>query len=190
MDLKITPTLCLLLTLLSTSASAQILHKEKKAVLEQDSRNTAVAFSLTTTKKQLNFCVQNLNDQGSTMDVFRVFLHTAAQLKDRGFDQVNLCFRKHTRFILSGEHFVALGEELGVQNPAYTIRTFPEKLKKSDGQQAFEMHQGGVLYLMREQMADFSRMNEVWYLSDLIREREARKDALRPKSFAPDDEVF
>ncbi|MBB1488631.1 hypothetical protein [Oceanospirillum sediminis] len=190
MQFKIKLLLGLLFALLSASASAQILHKEKKAVLEQDSRNTAVAFSLTTTKKQLNFCVHNLTEQGSAMDVFRVFLHTAAQLKDRSFDQVNLCFKKEPRFVLSGQHFSTLGEELGIQNPAYTLRTFPEKLKKPDGQQAFNIHQGGMLYLMRAQMNDFNHMNEEWYLEDLVKEREAKKDALRPRSFAPDAEVF
>lgn len=180
----------LLITLLSFSVWGKSLQAERQSIIERDPRNRAVEFSLSISDKQLNFCVTNITGEGRPMDVFRVFLHTAAQLKNRSFQHVNLCFRQQTRFVLSGSHFTTLGEELETQNPTYTLRTFPEKLKRADGQAAFDVHQGGLIYLMRAQMSDFNRMNKAWYLAELVKEREAKKNALRPKSFAPDNEVF
>lgn len=124
------------------------------------------------------------------MDVFRIFLQTAEHFKGRSFEKVALCFRNENRFMLSGDDFRVMGEEFGVQNPAYTIRTFPEKLTTTQGAAAFATHKGGVLYLMRVQMADFNQMHAQWYLNDLLAERAAAKDAKRPKVFAPDEEVF
>ena len=39
-------------------------------------------------------------------------------------------------------------------------------------------------------MKDFHDMNGVWYMNELVAEQKAKTDALRPKEFAPDDEVF
>lgn len=163
---------------------------EKISILERDSRNSSVEFDLYTNGKNLVYCVINLSDGASAMDVFRVFLHTAEKLKDRPFEMVNLCFRKETRFVLDGDDFVTIGQELETQNPMYTIRTFPEKLLLPDGTRAYEERRGGMIYLMNAQMGDFNDMNGKWYMNELAAEIKARTDALRPKEFASDEEVF
>ena len=124
------------------------------------------------------------------MDVFRVFLHTAEYFKDKDFKTINLCFRGKVRFILKGVDFKVMGNDFGSQNPVYTLRTFPEKLLLPNGSNAYQSHRGGLLYLMKVQMEDLSDMNGIWYLNELLSEKKADKDALRPKKFAPDEKVF
>lgn len=144
-----------ILIVLSFSACGGELKYEKKFVLERDSRNSNVDFSLTSKKQRLRYCVNNLSDEASAMDVFRVLPHSAELLKDWNFDKIELCFRKEIRFILGGGDFKIIGENLDTQNPIYTIRTFPEKLSLPDGESAYKAHKGGLLYLMRVQIADF-----------------------------------
>lgn len=179
-----------LLLIFPLSACGNELSAEKKLILEKDARNEAVDFTLRTKGNDLQYCVNSISGEASAMDVFRVFLHTADQFKGRQFENVHLCFRKEARFVLDGNDFAVIGAEYETQNPLYTIRTFPEKLHLPDGTTPYEEHRGGVLYLMRVQMADFQDMNEKWYLTDLMSEINAKKDALRPKEFASDDEVF
>lgn len=179
-----------LLLIFPLSACGSELSAEKKLILEKDSRNQTVDFTLHTDGNDLEYCVNNISGEASSMDVFRVFLHAADQLKEKRFENVRLCFRREARFVLDGNDFAVIGAEYETQNPLYTIRTFPEKLLLTDGTAPYKEHRGGVLYLMRVQMADFQDMNEKWYMTDLITEINSKKDALRPKEFASDDEVF
>ena len=179
-----------LLIIITLSACGDELKNEMDAILETDPRNKSVNFSLQNSGKNLDFCVHNLSDEASTMDVFRVFLHAADYLKNRQFEKVNLCFRNETRFVLDGANFLVIGQEFETQNPMYTVRTLPEKLSLPDGQAAYETHSGGLFYLMRVQMEDFSDMNNEWYMNELAEEQKAKTDAQRPTEFAPDEEVF
>jgi hypothetical protein len=178
-----------MICMLFTACGGQ-LEAEKKLVLANDSRNANVDFNLFKSGNNLRYCVNNLSGEGSAMDVFRVLLQTADLLKENSYEKVELCFRNKTKFFLGGDEFKVIGEEFGEQNPMYTIRTFPEKITLLDGSNAYEMHKGGVLYLMGVQMADFQDMNGKWFMNDLVSEIEAEKDAKRPKEFAPDEEVF
>lgn len=174
----------------SFAACSEQLKNEKKSVISNDARNENVDFDLVQSGKNLRYCVNDLSGEGSAMDVFRILLQTADLLKERDFEEVELCFRRETRFLLGGDDFKVMGNEFGEQNPMYTIRTFPEKLSLVDGERAYEEHRGGVLYLMRVQMADFQDMNKKWFMNDLVSEMKAEKDTKRPKEFAPDEEVF
>lgn len=179
-----------LLVIISLSVCGNEFKTEKEAILERDSRNQSVNFSLQTSGKNLDFCVIDISSEASVMDVFRVFLHTADQFKRRQFEKVILCFRGEMRFVLDGDHFSLIGQEFEMQNPMYTVRTFPEKLSLPNGQNAYESHSGGILHLTRVQLEDFHNMNGAWYMNDLVTEQKAKTDALRPKEFASDDEVF
>lgn len=117
-------------------------------------------------------------------------MQTAAALKEQHFSQVALCYQNDNKYLLSGEDFQAIGQEYGVQNVAYTVRTFPEKLRSASGEKSFQTHRGGVLYVMNKQMANFNIMNRQWYLSDILQKRKAIEDSKRPKTFAKDEDVF
>ncbi len=179
-----------LLALATFSACGGELTAEKQAILDRDPRNGNVSFSLWASDHQLSYCVDGLSGEASVMDAFRVLLHAADLLKDRTFEAVNLCFRTDVRFVLAGDDFKLIGQEFETQNPMYTLRTFPEKLFLPSGERAYESHEGGVLYLMRVQMADFQDMSGKWFMNDLLAEQKAEMDARRPKEFAPDEEVF
>lgn len=172
------------------SVSAGELKAIEKELIEKDHRNENVDFSFYVTGEIFRYCIDNVADQGSSMDVFRILLQAADNLKNQKFNQVELCFRGSTIFILPGEHFSTIGQEFEKQNPMYTVRTFPEKLKLPNGESAFKKHSGGALYLMRVQMADFKDMNSIWYLDELISERKSETDKLRPTEFSSEEEIF
>jgi hypothetical protein len=171
-------------------ASAEDLNAIADEVINGDPRNTGIDISVSESGSELHFCVNNIQNTHSPMDVFRTFLQSAVALKDESYTAVNLCFRGEDKFVLAGGDFHVLGEEYGTQNPAYTIRTFPEKLTDMTGQAAYPEHKGGVLYLLRVQMEDFRDMHGKWYMNELLVEIKADQDAQRPKNFAPDEEVF
>lgn len=163
---------------------------EKEAVIKRDIRNQNIVFTLSSSDENLEYCVKNIKEEASTLDVFRVFLHIASELKERKYNQVKLCYENTTRFLLSGDDFNVLGKSLGTENPIYTLRTFPEKLFLPDGSNAYSKHEGGILYRVPLQLEDFKDMNEKWYLDDLKAKQKNDLNAKRPKKFSPDVDVF
>lgn len=174
----------------SLSACTDELSVEKQKILDRDLRNSKVQFSLSSNRDDLKYCISDIALDAGPMDVFRVLLHAADTLKYRDFNRVLLCFRNETRFILDGDDFKVIGEELDTQNPMYTVRTFPEKLTLPNGKEAYPKHQGGALYLIRVQMEDFQDMNGRWFLNELSAEKRMEYDKKRPKVFASEEEVF
>lgn len=65
------------------------------------------------------------------------------------------------KFTLEGDYFQELGEEYDFQNPMYTARTLPEKVKKPDGTQAYRSLGGGLSGLS-EQMGNFNELAVDW----------------------------
>ncbi|MBU1467250.1 MAG: hypothetical protein KJ609_18515 [Gammaproteobacteria bacterium] len=159
-------------------------------VISSDQRNTGVEIQLSSDANVLQFCIEDVGELSSQVDVFRVFLQTAAALKEQHFHDVALCYEDTVQYLLSGDDFNVIGNEFGVRNVAYTVRMFPEKLRLKDGSQAFEAHRGGILYVMNKQMSDFHDMNRQWYLSDILQKRKAIEDSKRPTTFAKDEDVF
>lgn len=194
MNLKIHQVFRFISSLLFVLVSHEVVGGDLNAIMndirERDSRNQRIDFSLSQRENVLSYCVNNLSGEASSIDVFRVFLHVADALKDTVFDQVVLCFRGDEKYLLPGGEFGVMGREFEVQNPIYTLRTFPEKLQLPDGRQAFAKHRGGALYLMRVQMEDVNNMHRHWYLNQLIAEKEKNRNVLRPKEFSAEEDVF
>ena len=159
-------------------------------VISSDPRNNGVEIQLSSDANVLQFCIEDVGELSSQADVFRVFLQTAAALKEQRFHDVALCYKNKVQYLLSGDDFKVIGNEFGMQNVAYTVRMFPEKLRFKDGSQAFEAHRGGILYVMNKQMSDFNEMNSEWYFSDVLQKRKAIEDSKRPTTFAKDEDVF
>jgi hypothetical protein len=103
----------------------------------------------------------------SPLDVTRVLLQYAEQQKERSFSAVELLHRGNEKFLLQGDYFRKLGQEYGTQNPAYTIRTLPENLYKSDGSHAFGTWTGGIFGVLGRQMEDFTTLHRAWYIDEL-----------------------
>ena len=61
-----------------------------------------------------------------------------------------------------------MGYEYSFQNPVYTMRTFPEKLKLIDGSDAYPKRSGGIFIIYEKQIEDFNDFNKKWYLDELI----------------------
>lgn len=176
--------------LFSSLANAIDLEGINQQVIKEDLRNQGIDFSLSSEEEVLRFCLEGVGEFSSQSDVFRVFLQTAAALKSQRFQDVALCYQNKVQFLLSGEDFLVLGQEYGVQNLAYTVRMFPEKLRLNDGSAAFEVHRGGLLYVMNKQMIDYRNMHLDWYWRDVVARKNALIDAKRPTVFAEDNDVF
>jgi hypothetical protein len=108
-----------------------------------------------------------LTNTNSRADVFRYLLQLAEKLSDKNFTKVEFAYKGISKFYLKGEDFRALGKEYNVQNPMYTIRTFPEKLKKLDGSSAYETWTGGIFGVLEQQMKDFTDFHDKWYWNDI-----------------------
>ncbi len=140
-------------------------------VIQADVRNSGIdvktfyrdAFS----KSVIVLDIQNITGSVSRIDVFRVLLSFAEEIKDEQFTSIELSFRGETRFIIQGSYFRTLGHEREIQNPVYTIRTFPEKLKTPEGNNAYPEWSGGMLGVLNKQMEDFNDFHDKWYLEDV-----------------------
>lgn len=113
------------------------------------------------------FDLRSVGWGASQVQVLGVFLRFAREMKDRDFREVRLSYRGRTKFILGGDEFSDIGQEYQYQNPVYTIRTFPEKLRTPDGRRAFSTWSGGLLGVVGQQMEDVNALGRRWYLDDM-----------------------
>ncbi len=139
-------------------------------VIKRDPRNDGIDVSVHygsfIDPSTLVFDLRKVSGSKSPADVFRVMLQYADRIKERRFDDIALAYKGSIKFKVEGTYFRTLGEEYGVQNVLYTIRTFPEHLKTPAGTHAYPEWTGGLLGVMNKQMEDFSDFHRQWYLSD------------------------
>lgn len=149
-----------------------MLQRPLDDVLAEDPRNTGLAarahFAGYVQPTEVVFDLRTVGDEKAPIDVFRMFLQFAEKLQDRQFDRVVLAHRGVAKFQIEGTYFRQLGREYSTQNPAYTMRTFPEHVFRPDGTQAFGQWTGGLLGVLKEQMEDFLEFHEQWYLNDMV----------------------
>jgi hypothetical protein len=141
-----------------------------QSVIASDARNAGVEAKARYGDIGLSilvFDLRNISGNNSRADVFRVFLHYAKAMKDKRFDTVELAWRGKAKFVISGSYFQKLGQEFDLQNPVYTIRTFPENLRTPSGERAFPEWEGGIFGVLKAQMDDFNHFHDQWYLDDL-----------------------
>jgi hypothetical protein len=161
----------LVLSLAVYLANYILLQKPFHNVINSDSRNDGINFTIHygyyIYPSDLVIDVKKIDGDKSALDVFRVFLQYSKEINSRTFNEIKLSSKGKTKFILTGKYFKTLGEEYGIQNPAYTIRTFPENLYRPDGQQAFESWTGGWIGVLGKQMNDANEFHKQWYIEDM-----------------------
>jgi hypothetical protein len=143
------------------------LQRKMNEIIEKDSRNKGVEVSVHY-KTYLNpsvlvYDLRGIAGTNSKLDVMRVLLQFADQVKDKKFDRVELAFRGETKFLLDGDYFQRLGREYSFQNPVYTMNHLPENVKRPDGTDAFSTWTGGWLGVATRQMQDFNDFHDQWY---------------------------
>jgi len=141
--------------------------------LNEDIRNNGIDFNLHyqyfILPKICVFDLQKISSDKAPMDIFRVLLQTSYALKNREYDTIVLSFRGKPKFILNGQYFKEIGLEYGIQNPIYTIRTFPEHLCDVNGNPVYKEWNGGLLGVLQKQMEDFQDFNKKWYMEDIVK---------------------
>jgi hypothetical protein len=139
--------------------------------ISSDDRNQGIDFSVHyrnfISTNTLVFDLKKVPTDKTIADVFRVLLQTSAALKDRKFETVELSFQRKPKFTLKGEYFNQLGRHFDVQNPVYTMRTFPENVLDLKGQNVYSERMGGVLGVLTKQVEDFKDFHEKWYIADM-----------------------
>ncbi|MBM4026324.1 MAG: hypothetical protein FJ280_13120 [Planctomycetes bacterium] len=104
-------------------------------------------------------------ESAAPVDLFRALFQSAEALHESGrrFDRVVLARAGSPVFLMEGEAFSTIGAEFSAgQNPAYLIRTLPEKLFRPSGQPAFDRWEGGWLGVLGEQMEDANQAAHQW----------------------------
>lgn len=117
---------------------------------------------------QIVYDLWTVGYDASEAEVMGGLLRFADALKDRRFEKVILAYRGEPRFILDGDDFHRIGQEFDYQNPVYTLRTFPEKLKTMEGRPAFGSWTGGMLGVLNAQLEDLNELGRRWYLNDIL----------------------
>lgn len=112
--------------------------------------------------------LRNVGPESSAARTIGGLVDFAENLSDREFDEVVLAWRGEARFILGGDDFREIGRTASYQNPVYTIRTLPEKLRRPDGSRAFSVWTGGMIGVLGAQMDDVNDFAGQWYLDDAI----------------------
>lgn len=142
------------------------LQKKLDRVIDSDYRNAGIEASAYYKDEVLQstivFDIQNVG-YASRLDVFRVLLDFAEELKDDSFSTVELAYQGDIRFRLDGYYFRTLGRDRHTENPNYMIRTFPEHLQTSYGTQAYPEWSGGIFGVLAKQLEDFNDFHEKWY---------------------------
>jgi hypothetical protein len=145
------------------------------SVMDDDSRNEGVDvrvhFGSYINPNVLVFDLRKISGDKSRLDVLRVLLQFADRLQDKEFNAVALAYRGETRFKLDGFFFQTVGREYSFQNPAYTLRTFPENVQRPDGSSAFGSWTGGLLGVLEKQMSDLNRFCDEWFFLDAATEQ-------------------
>lgn len=149
-------------------------HRPMQAAIDGDPRNAGIAFwayhHYLIDPQTLVIDVRELDLEKSPADVFRLLLQYAEQQQDRRFERVLLAARGQAKLVLSGEDFQTLGREYATQNPVYTMRTFAERLTTLDGEAAFPVRSGGIIYVLGAQMEDFVAVHQRWYVEEFAGE--------------------
>jgi hypothetical protein len=147
------------------------LQSDLGAVLKADPRNNegfVISVRYRPAGSVLIYDLESVSSTKSMADVFRVFLQFAQAEKGQAFKSVELAFRGQTRFVLSGEYFKKLGDEYGVQNPVFTMRTFTENLSNGDGSRAYPTWSGGLLGVTSKQVEQFNDFHQRWWMRDMV----------------------
>ncbi|MCP9803494.1 hypothetical protein KBY75_07930 [Cyanobium sp. T1G-Tous] len=102
----------------------------------------------------------------SPADVSRILLQYAERLEGRKFTSVLLAQKGKPIFLLKGDYFKQLGDEYGVQNVIYTLRTMPENVYELDGSPAFSSWSGGWLGVVGQQFDDLNDFHRRWLVDE------------------------
>ena len=160
----------------SINPAQSIANTELQAALDRaidsDNRNSGIDamayYSGAFDRSVVVFDLRDVTETKSRADVFRLLLDFAHEVKDRGFDSVELSFRGDIRFRIDGYYFRSLGRDRHLENPMYMIRTFPEHLETPAGLRAYPEWTGGALGVLSKQMEDFNDFHDRWYLNELM----------------------
>ena len=146
------------------------LTKPMTHTLKSDPRNDGIAVSVQyryfVDRSSIVIDINTVSYEKSPADVFRVLLQYASAIKDLRVEKVYLSSKGIEKFYLDGSYFRKLGQEYGLQNPVYTMRTFTENVYTLEGERAFASWSGGILGVAAKQIEDFSDFHSQWYVLD------------------------
>jgi hypothetical protein len=136
--------------------------------LERDSRNAGF-----TLRAHYAYYVQSGTlvldltriDSAAPIDLLRGAFAAADTLydHDRVFDRVIFARNGTPVFFMKGDDFQAIGADMRMhENPAYVVRTFPQKLYKPSGEPAYGTWEGGMLGVLGHQMQDVGDAARTW----------------------------
>jgi uncharacterized protein YcfL len=157
-----------LVAFLLLSCQNNNLQSKMNEVINNDVRNNGINVSVRSlSNSTLLYNLQSVNNSNSPADVFRVFLQFSEKVTDLNFNKVIIAYKGTHKFVLDGNDFNTMGKEYSFQNPVYTMRTFPEKLKLLDGSNAYSKWTGGVLGVSNKQIEDFNDFHRKWYKDEM-----------------------
>lgn len=147
--------------------TADLVDDALAAVIQADPRNAGVVARAVTEGDRLVVDVLDLAQGKSRLDVFRVLLMLASELKDADHESVVLACRGEPRFTIRGEVFRALGRDYDTKHPIVLVREFSGLLRNVDGTRAYPQWEGGILTLALQEIREFRDAHQRWYCETL-----------------------
>jgi hypothetical protein len=144
------------------------LDRQVQAHLTKDHRNAGlpvrVGRSPPLIGDTLVIDLRGIEGDKAPVDLFRVLMQIADVTSSEQYSKVHLCNKGKPRFALEGNTFRdAVKQYAGGQNPAFLVRTFPEKLlDPKTGERKFGSWEGGILGVLTRQMEDFNAFIREW----------------------------
>jgi hypothetical protein len=164
--------LVILSAIAAVGANYFFIHRHMSAVLDGDPRNSGISmwahYHYLVDPRTLVIDVRNVSGDNSAADVFRVLLQFAQSQQRTKYSRIVLSSKGAEKFLIDGSYFQLLGLEYGIQNPVYTMRTFPQNVYHLNGEPAFGTWTGGMLGVLGKQVEDFSQFHQQWYIEDLL----------------------
>lgn len=140
-------------------------------VINEDYRNNGISmvahYGYYVNPSTLIINMKEISGSNSRADVFRVLIQYAEKLENSNFDWIILQSKGKDKFMLKGAYFKNLGKEYGIQNPVYTMRTFPENVYTMNKSHAFDSWTGGLIGVLNKQIEEFNQFHYDWYLEDM-----------------------
>lgn len=168
--LKVILISCFLIVVGVLGVNYFLLQRHMNYVLSNDPRNENIRvwvyYKWFVNPTEFKYDLRSISGNTSALDVNRVMLQFAEQIKDKNYNKVYLCYKGKDKFYLKGDYFQNLGKEYGFQNPIYTLRTMPENVYTLDDKHKYDTWEGGWLGVMGKQMEDLNSFAQDWYLRE------------------------
>ncbi len=115
-----------------------------------------------TTGGNIVFDVRSLKDDSRLIDPLHLLMQFGYTIKDTSIDHLSIAAGGEEVYRLEKSDLDELARQYELEARIWAFDHWPERLRKPDGERAFESWSGGVLGVMQGQMEDLKEALKTW----------------------------